>query len=637
MKNNTPYQFDFSIVRFLLRAKRISEQLKVDCISDIICLATIMLHEESSIHTELLKKGVSSQIINDVAETIFSEHSDTILAQTPYFTIEIPDVHENFAVSKETCKLFGKANAIARTSFKKDVICYPHMISAIIESMPHTYERFLKLCNSLPQPNNLLEKKLNVNLVIPKEIAGCITILNNEYSPDEKYCRILGREKETRKLTAILAKNTKRNAVLVGEPGVGKTAIINKLTWEVVTGNAPKFFKNSVFLLLDINSIVAGTKYRGEAEKRFEILVKFIEEHPECVLCIDEIHTMLGAGACREGEMDMANALKPLLARGEAQVIGATTQAEYKKYFSSDGALKRRFEKVDVPEPKIGEIKDMIKNQVRYLSEAHRVTISQELVDQIIFLASCFSYETKNPDRTLDLIDKSMALAKLNNQKEVTLENVRENFDVNREVFEKTPLEVRKAIAHHEVGHFLVNYFSPLLTNINVIAVSVMPGEGYYGVNVLERDDDIMTLGNREYYVQFIAEKLAGRVAEEMFSSNLTDGASSDLNKATRIAEECVISYGLAENFTRNRVYPDANNNPFFTSKVADLANPEVNTLLKDAEKYAFDLLQEKKLYLDALVDALLEKGMMSIDEIKNLFKQIDEQNNQLPNFPEII
>ena len=120
---------------------------------------------------------------------------------------------------------------------------------------------------------------------------------------------------------------------------------------------------------LDVNAIVAGTQYRGTAEERFRQLIQFLERNPRCILFVDEIHLLLGAGACRDGDLDLANALKPMLARGETRVIGATTEDEYKKYFSRDSALKRRFEPIEVREPRADEVYDMIKNQIKLLEE----------------------------------------------------------------------------------------------------------------------------------------------------------------------------------------------------------------------------------------------------------------------------
>lgn len=220
-------------------------------------------------------------------------------------------------------------------------------------------------------------------------------------------------------MVQILLKANKRNVILVGEPGVGKTALVEKLAWQIVTGNCVDDLKDCIIVSLDVNALIAGTKYRGMAEERFTILINFLESNPKCILFIDEVHLLLGAGSCADSSLDLANALKPLLARGTTRVIGATTSAEYEKYFSTDGALKRRFEKLYVKEPSSNEVLPMIRNQVKYLQDYHGVSISTHMLNYIMLNAACFNFETCNPDRTLDLVDKAMVSAKIDGKKKV--------------------------------------------------------------------------------------------------------------------------------------------------------------------------------------------------------------------------
>ena len=369
--------------------------------------------------------------------------------------------------------------------------------------------------------------------------------------------------------------------------------------------------------------MIAGTKYRGQAEERFDLLIKFLEKYPNIILFVDEIHNLLGAGACRDGDLDLANALKPILARGKTQVIGATTSDEYERYFSRDGALKRRFEKIIVAEPKIEEVYPMIENKIRLLSEAHNVSISKELVAKIIFYASCFNYETKNPDRTLDLIDKSMAVATLSGKSEVSFEDVKKNFETNNKIFDKTPLNVKIALAYHEAGHYIVHRFSEELYDYKILAVSIMPADNYYGVNVFEIDSYIMPSRTREYYIQLIAAKLAGRVAEKLFSNKLSAGAQSDLKHATKLANDMVTRYALDETFSQSRVYLSEDESSMYSDEMKKNINERIDVIVEESRFYAEKLLEAKREYLELLVQALLEKGMLSAKEIDDLFKKI--------------
>ena len=179
----------------------------------------------------------------------------------------------------------------------------------------------------------------------------------------------------------------------------------------------------------------------------------------------------------------------------------------------------------------------MIKNQIEKLQEIHGVTISKEMIDFAILNASCFNYETKNPDRTLDLIDRSMAVAELNGHSKVVKSDILDNFDVQMDQFNNSNDSQKRCVAYHEAGHYIVQRYSKELVNRKTLAISIMPAEGYQGVNVLETDENVIVYDGYDYFIQLIAGLLAGRIAEEMSSFKLSAGARSDLKKANKI--EC--------------------------------------------------------------------------------------------------
>ena len=222
----------------------------------------------------------------------------------------------------------------------------------------------------------------------------------------EKLDPVIGRSKEIARVLQILSRRTKNNPVLIGPPGVGKTAIVEALAQQVTSGDVPENLANRRVVTLDMGALVAGTKYRGEFEERLKKVVEEIKAAGNCILFIDEMHTMVGAGAA-EGAVDAANILKPSLARGELQCIGATTLDDYRKYVERDPALERRFQPVNVEEPSTEETVEILRGIKVKFEEHHGVTIEDEALQAAATLASRFIADRYLPDKAIDLMDEA--------------------------------------------------------------------------------------------------------------------------------------------------------------------------------------------------------------------------------------
>jgi len=228
----------------------------------------------------------------------------------------------------------------------------------------------------------------------------------------DKLDPVIGREKEIERVIQILGRKTKNNPALIGEPGVGKTAIAEGLAHRIVAGDVPDILLNKRVLTLDIGSLVAGTKYRGEFEERLKKIIEELRNTNDAVLFIDELHTLVGAGAA-EGAIDAANILKPPLARGELQCIGATTLDEYRKYIERDAALERRFQPVMVEEPTLEQTIDILMGVRERYEQHHKVTISDEAVKAAADLSSRYITDRHLPDKAIDLIDEAASRVRL--------------------------------------------------------------------------------------------------------------------------------------------------------------------------------------------------------------------------------
>jgi ATP-dependent Clp protease ATP-binding subunit ClpC len=223
---------------------------------------------------------------------------------------------------------------------------------------------------------------------------------------------VIGRAKEIERIIQILSRRTKNNPALIGEPGVGKTAIVELLAHRIVSGDVPETLEGKRLITLDIGSLVAGTKYRGEFEERLKKVIEEIKTAGNCILFIDEFHTIVGAGAA-EGAVDAANILKPSLARGEFQTIGATTLDDYRKYIERDAALERRFQPVLVAEPSVDDAIEILRGIKRRYEDHHRLTITDEALKSAVNLAARYIPDRFLPDKAIDLIDEAASRVRI--------------------------------------------------------------------------------------------------------------------------------------------------------------------------------------------------------------------------------
>ena len=241
---------------------------------------------------------------------------------------------------------------------------------------------------------------------------------------------VTGRDEEIKRVLEILCRRCKNNPLLIGEAGVGKTAIVEELANMIVRGEVPLALRNKRIISLDMASSVAGTKYRGEFEERMNKILKEIEENDDIILFIDEIHTLVGAGGA-EGAIDASNIFKPALARGKIRCIGATTTDEYKKYIEKDSALERRFQKVMIEAPSEDTVKSILMNLKEIYEGFHKVIIDEEIIDLIIHLSSKYIYNRNEPDRSIDILDEVSAKVSLKESK-----NLKEYGSYNKKLKE---------------------------------------------------------------------------------------------------------------------------------------------------------------------------------------------------------
>ncbi|MDQ0510652.1 ATP-dependent Clp protease ATP-binding subunit ClpA [Ancylobacter amanitiformis] len=237
--------------------------------------------------------------------------------------------------------------------------------------------------------------------------AYCVNL--NKKAREGKIDPLIGRDSEIQRTIQVLCRRSKNNPLFVGDPGVGKTAIAEGLARRIVNGEVPDVLKKATVFSLDMGALLAGTRYRGDFEERLKQVVKEIEAYPDAIMFIDEIHTVIGAGATSGGAMDASNLLKPALASGTLRCIGSTTYKEYRQYFEKDRALVRRFQKIDVPEPTVPDAIEILKGLKPYFEDYHRLRYTNEAIKAAVELSARYIHDRKLPDKAIDIIDESGA------------------------------------------------------------------------------------------------------------------------------------------------------------------------------------------------------------------------------------
>jgi ATP-dependent Clp protease ATP-binding subunit ClpC len=390
-------------------------------------------------HKVLENQGVYSELILRKIEEIIGK-SNIIISNGVGFTPRSKKIIENaYIESKRIGSDYISTEHLLIGLLKEEDSVAFKILLELNCNMDKMYSEILNVLNEYGDIDSLKEDKNNQKLGKTLNQYGVDLTLN---AKNGKLDPVIGRKKETERLIEILSRRTKNNPCLIGEPGVGKTAVIEGLAEKIVLGEVPNNLKDKKIVVLDISAMVAGAKYRGDFEERIKKALAEVKEMSDIILFIDEIHVIVGAGAA-EGAIDAANILKPLLARGEVQVIGATTINEYRKYIEKDSALERRFQSVLISEPTKEETKDILIGLRDKYEAHHNVQITDEAIDAAVEFSSRYITDRFLPDKALDLIDEASAKAKFRGiKKPDELLNLEENI-VNLEVEKEEAINVQ--------------------------------------------------------------------------------------------------------------------------------------------------------------------------------------------------
>jgi ATP-dependent Clp protease ATP-binding subunit ClpC len=361
------------------------------------------------------------------------------------------DLGQNFVGTEHILlALIAESDGVAMRTLDKLRVNIPQLRNLILAYIEETQEEILR-------PLTQAEKFL-----LERERKGSPTPTLDEYAEnitkeaiDGNLDPVIGREKEIDDVIAVLARRTKNNPVLIGEPGVGKTAVAEGLAQLILTENVPHFLDGSLIMALDLGSILAGTKYRGEFEERLKRIVEEAQNDTAVIVVIDEIHTLVGAGAA-EGAVDAANILKPALARGKFRCIGATTNDEYRKYIERDPALERRFQPVKVEEPSVGTTIEILRGLRSKFEQHHTLSYHDKALEQAAILSDKYVADRFLPDKAIDVLDEAGARVRLENRRlpsglQSLMKELQDTIKDKDECIKEHDFEAAKQLVDHEM------------------------------------------------------------------------------------------------------------------------------------------------------------------------------------------
>lgn len=423
---------------------------------------------------------------------------------------------------------------------------------------------------------------------------------------------VIGRDKEVKRVMEILCRRTKNNPILIGDAGVGKTAIVEELSRLIADDDAPNNLANKKIISLDMATMVAGTKYRGEFEERMKKVLKEIEDNPEIILFIDEIHTLVGAGGA-EGAIDASNILKPALARGKIRCIGATTTDEYKKFIEKDSALERRFQKVKVEEPSIKETKNILL-KIKFLYEKyHNVIIEDTIVDEIVNLSEKYIFDRNRPDKEIDVLDEVCSMVSIKENKDTgKLKNIKKeiiklNKERNSYIIDNSidrAYEIRKKI-------------TKLSSDLNKIELMCKNEK-----NIISKEDVAMVINNRTGIPIYDIMK------NNIDSSSMYDSLSSVIVGQNKIIDNLIDITKRIKTGYNNKCYSclfvgsSGVGKSMLAKKYADLLVGHKNLIRLDMSEYSDSTSVNKILGSSP--------GYVGYDDNKNILEEIRNRPNSV-------
>ncbi len=480
---------------------------------------------------------------------------------------------------------------------------------------------------SLTQTRRIIvstKKQYNSEKLIPKTLKKYLTLDLSAVCG-----KIVGRDQEIDRVWTYLTSQRKSNAILIGERGVGKTTIATEIMRQINLGECPKQFRNYYFVTLNTIALLDLAEKGGFTYSIIlQQLYNFIEENKEKVIFY--IDNLLDV-KCDLGMLKKL--FRKCLFEYNIKFVASINNEDFEDYFEIDTEIMKYLNNIWIEEPEIEEIYPMIKSKIDILEVKYGVTISKKMVNFAISTANYHAdFSRANPEKTIDAINFALADAQRKGQKEITKQNFFSYYQINFKEVSKMPLERETEVAYHEIGHCLVGMLSPNIKCDKIDNVSILPSDFWGGVTVHHYNLMEYQLSSVEYFTDYIAYLLGGRVGEMCYTNTFSAGAESDLLKANDIAEQAVLSLGLAGvEGEDNKTYIAMGyvKDYLLTDEIKIKINKEIAKLIEEGFKRAKKIIEDNKELFEELVQRILEDKILVTEELDEICqKYIKDSNN---------
>ncbi len=506
----------------------------------------------------------------------------------------------------------------------EEEITLPSLIYKILEDKD---TNAYKILNNLNVDINKLKKNINLKnsenkVLLIKELGSNLT----EEAKNNELDKVIGRDKEIERVIEILARKNKNNPILIGDAGVGKTAIVEELARRIVNDNVPPFLKGKEIISLNLASVISGTKYRGEFEEKLSKIIKELETSPNLIVFIDEIHTLVGAGGA-EGAIDASNILKPALARGKIKCIGATTNNEFKTTIEKDKALERRFQKIYINEPSSEETKYILKKIKKDYEKYHNVIIPDSILDLTIKLSKKYIKDRYEPDKSIDILDEMCASASIIEKKNNynKLKNKIDNLNKEKNIYLISNDFVNASITKEKINELNKKIENIKVDNRNKVTINTLK-------KVLETktNSTIYELEDLSYLKKlnsYLKSKVIGQnnaidkltSITEYYTKNTSNNPISILLKGSVGTGKTYLIEEYAKYLKLNLIKLDMSDftnetsvNKIIGSPAGYVGYDEKNTILEKIKNFPLSII-------------LVEDYLISHNKVQNLFNNILE------------